>query len=202
MVEIEPFSERNERLGSQSGRQEQLASVLAAFETPRGMNAEGDLEALRLLVVDAIFDNDDYALRLAVDGLHRLLVIWMSANGAADIVEARGELRGIHNVASMALERMVPLAILAEVSPEGLPHEVLTYVAEHPGCSNTDLTIHTGRDKTQISRAGRRLWDAGLIRKRRTGSHNAWQITPRGVGALHAANTGRARPAGRQRSYS
>ncbi len=204
-LDLETFSERNKRLGSQSGRQEQIAYVLAGLERPTGDATdevlEGDLEALRLLLVDAVMDHDDYALRQAVDGLHRLLVIWAAARSEdTETIEARGELRGMHNLASMALERMVPLAILAEVSPDTLPHEILAYVADNPGCSNYDLALHTATGKTQISRAGRRLSDAGLVRKRRTGTRNAWQVTPRGIGALDAVNNGRPRPIRRQHS--
>lgn len=200
-MDTELFTERNERLGSRSGRQEQVALVLAELEAPRGADAEGDLEALRLLIVDAIMEHDDYTLRHGVEGLHRLLVLWAAA-GTRDpeISEAHGELRGLHNVASMALERMVPLAILAEISPDTLPHDVLSYIVDHPGCSNEDIGQELGTGKTQVSRAGRRLGDAGLARKRRTGSHNSWQATPRGVAALHVASTGWPRPAGRQRS--
>lgn len=202
-VDVETFVERNDRLGSRSGRQEQTALVLADLEVPRGADAEGDLEALRLLLVDAVMDHDDYALRLAVDGLHRLLVIWAAAGDRdPEVVESRGELRGLHNLASMALERMVPLAILAEIAPDTVAYEVLAYITENPGCSNHDLIHHTGTDKTQVSRAGRRLSDAGLVRKRRTGSRNSWQTTPRGVGALHAAHNGRPRPTGRRRSLA
>lgn len=200
-MDTETYAERNERLGSQSGRQEQLALVLAALEEPRGDAAEPDLEAARLLLVDAIMDHDDYALRLGVDGLHRLMLVWSSTGANEEpIVEARGELRGLHNVASMALERMVPLAILAEISPDTLPHRILSYVAENPGCSNDDLVHATDTDKTQVSRAGRRLAAAGLVRKQRTGTRNAWQLMPRGAGALHAVDHGATRPTGLQRA--
>jgi hypothetical protein len=107
---------------SESARQEQISLVLVALEQPRGRDAEPELEALRLLLVGAIVDQDDYALRLSVDGLHKLLVSWLAGHDAsAAVAETRGELRGLHNVASMALERMVPLAILAELSPHTLP---------------------------------------------------------------------------------
>lgn len=198
-MDVENVTERNERLGAHSRRQERMSALLAKFEEPAPL-AEGDLEAFRMLTVDALMDNDDYALRLAVDGLHRVLVIWTvsTEESDVDVVEDRGELRGIHNVASMALERMVPMGALAEIAPGTRPHEMLAYIVENAGCSNDDLVHHTGADKTQISRAGRRLHDLGLVRKRRTGTRNTWQATPRGVGALHATAARWPRPAGRQ----
>lgn len=199
-MDREDYFERNERLGSQSPRQTQISLVLSEFEELRGIDAEPDIEALRMLLVDGLMDHDDYALRLIVDGLHRLVINWASLHDVDEtVIENRGELKGLHNVASMALERMVPLAILAEVSHGGLQKQILSYVVENPGCSNEDLINETGSDKTQVSRAGRRLSDAGLVRKRRTGSRNAWAATPRGVGALHAADAGHPRSVGRQK---
>ncbi len=199
----ESFLERNERLGSRSGRQEQIAEVLAALEQCQDLEMEGDLEALRLFLVDAMMDHDDYALRHAVDGLHRLLATWAAVEAKdREILENHGEVRGLHNLASMALERMVPLAILAEIDPDTQAHEILAYVADNPGCSNLDVMQGTEIGKTQVSRVGRRLRDAGLIRKQRTGTRNAWQATPRGLGALHASASGGARPAGRQHSLA
>jgi predicted transcriptional regulator len=73
-------------------------------------------------------------------------------------------------------------------------------VAENPGCSNEELIHAAGTGKWQVSRVGRRLSDVGLVRKRRTGTRNRWQITPRGTGALHAVDSGAPRSAGRQRA--
>jgi hypothetical protein len=200
-MDRENYVERNERLGSQSQRQAQIGLMLSEFELPRGADAEPDIEALRMLLVDGLMDHDDYALRLIVDGLHRLITNWSLSRSADEaVIENRGELKGLHNVASMALERMVPLAILAEVSRGGLQNQILSHVVENPGCSNEDLINETGADKTQVSRAGRRLSDAGLVRKRRTGTRNAWVATPRGVGALHAAKVGHPRSIGRARA--
>jgi hypothetical protein len=202
-MEVEQVVERNERLGAKSQRQEQIAAVLAGLETLRGKEAEGTVEALRVLLVDAVMDQDDYALSHAVDGLHRVYIsLRGDRNADAEAAEMRGELRGLHNVASVALERMVPLRMLAEIAPDTLVHKVLAHVVEHPGCSNDDLVRQLETDKTQVSRAGRRLIDAGMARKRRMGSRNAWQPTPRGIRALSAVQAGWVRPAGRQRSHA
>lgn len=200
-MEYENFVDRNDRLGSRSPRQEQLALVLAALETPRGAESESDIEALRLLVVDATLEQDDYALNHAVEGIHRLLFMWARDDADAAVVEARGELRGLHNVASMVLDRIVPLAEFAAIAPETLAHDVLAHIVAHPGCSNDDIVLHLGKDRTQISRAGRRLAEAGLARKHRRGTKNVWRATPRGVGALNAAAAGWPRPVGRQHHH-
>lgn len=199
-LDLEPFPERNERLGRDNPRQSEIDSLLAAMEAEDVGNLEGTFEALTMLLCDAILDQDDYSLRLLMDGSHRLLAIWgaaLSAPGA--VAAAAGKLEGLHNVASMTLERIVPLAILAELEPDTLIHHMLEAIADEGGSSNDDLVATLGSDRTAVSRAGRRLHSAGLARKRRAGRRNSWEITPRGLAALGSVNAGgRSRPRRRQ----
>ncbi|HEX8086810.1 MAG TPA: hypothetical protein VF529_21160 [Solirubrobacteraceae bacterium] len=197
----ESYAERNLRLSTENQRVAALEEVLAALEAgPR--EPEPELESLRLLLVDALLDADDYALRYVVDALHRLHAVWGSRDAASGDAEDRGEVRGLHNVASMALERMVPTAVLAELAPESLMYRMLERVAEEPGCSNDDLMYAFDTDKTQVSRAGRRLTEAGLVRKRRLGRRNAWEPTPRGLLALGGVERSPSRPLPRRRQVA
>jgi hypothetical protein len=201
-LNLESFADRNERLGRGSPRQSELERAMAALERPVE-EAEGALEALRLLLVGAIQEEDDYSLQLAVDGLHRLYLIWSGAAESPALLEHRGELRGLHNVASMVLEGLVPLAILAELEPDSVAHQMLVYVAENNSCSNSDLADELEVDKSQISRAGARLHAAGLARARRAGRRNLWEITPRGAQTLSLLATGgKPTPRGRQLSLA
>jgi hypothetical protein len=195
-LDLESFVERNERLATANPRQTELERILVSLESPGGAEVWPVLEALRLLVSDAVLDHDDYSLRLAVDGLHRVRALWSAVpNEESATIENRGELRGILNLASMTLERIVPLAMLAELEPDGLLARMLTAIAEESGQSNQDLELVLGTDKTQVSRAGRRLHSAGLARKRKAGRRTSWEVTPRGLVALGTlASGGRARP--------
>jgi len=202
LANLESFSDRNERLGKGSPRQSELERVLAKLESASG-DIEGSLDALRMLLVGAIQEEDDYSLRLAVQGLHRL---YLSRGSASETLEARedlGELRGLHNVASMVLEGLVPLGILAELEPDSVPHQMLVAIADDRTKSNADLASDLGVDKSQVSRAGARLHAAGLARARRAGRKNLWEITPRGLQTLSLLATGgKPTPQGRQRSFA
>lgn len=183
--ELESFADRNERLAAGSPRQLALGRAISDLEEVR-RDIEGELDAVRVLVVSAMQEEDDYSLRLVVEGLHRVHAIWRSAgNEDPVIVEHRGEIRGLHNVASVGLERMVPLALLAELEPGSMGHQMLVLIAESPYVSNSDLVGELGTDKTQVSRVGTRLRAAGLARTRRAGRRNVWEITPRGAQTLN-----------------
>jgi DNA-binding transcriptional ArsR family regulator len=199
-LDLEGFAERNERLGRENPRQTAIESVLGSLESTGPAVAPGAFEGLTMVVSDAILDQDDYALRLMVDAGHRLAMIWRRAAHDGDEREALGQLTGLHNLASMALERIVPTAMLAELEPDTVPYRLLVLVADEQGCSNDQISIALGVDKTAVSRAGRRLAAAGLATKRRAGRRNAWEITPRGLSALGSIQSGgRMRPRRRQR---
>lgn len=199
-LDLENFNARNARLGTDNPRQTEIEAVLSDFEALDGGDTADAFEALTLLVTDAILDQDDYSLRLVMDGTHRVLAMRDVADQDVAAATAQGQLIGLHDVASMVLERIVPLAILAEIEPDTVAHRFLAAVADDPGCSNDDLAITLELDKTAVSRAGRRLHVAGLARKRRAGRRNAWEPTPRGLAALGAIQSGgRMRPRRRQK---
>jgi hypothetical protein len=188
--ELESFADRNDRLAADSPRQLALARAISDLEQVR-RNIEGDLDAVRVLVVSAMQEEDDYSLRLVVDGLHRVHAIWLSAGDSDPVtVEHRGEIRGLHNVASVGLERMVPLALLAELEPDSMGHRMLAVIADSPYVSNSDLVGELGADKTHVSKVGTRLRAAGLARNRRAGRRNVWEITPRGAQTLNLLAVG------------
>lgn len=199
---LESFSDRSERLGLGSPRQSELERVMSALETAPA-DPEGALEALRMLIVGAIQEEDDYSLQLAVEGLHRLYLKCRPGATTLEAREALGELRGLHNIASSALEGLVPLAILAELEPESVAHRMLVRIAETGVCTNADLVNELEVHKSQVSRAGTRLHAAGLARARRAGRSNLWEITPRGVQTLALLSIGgKPTPRGRHRSLA
>ena len=199
-LDLENFTARNDRLGSDNPRQTEIDAVLSDFETVGDNEVADAFEALTLLVTDAILDQDDYSIRLVMDGTHRLLAMREVVEGDTAAATTQGQLIGLHDVASMVLERIVPLAILAELEPDTVAHRFLAAVTDDPGCSNDDLAVTLEIDKTAVSRAGRRLHNAGLARKRRAGRRNAWEPTPRGLAALGAIQSGgRMRPRPRQK---
>lgn len=194
-LDLESFADRNERLGSENPRQTEIDAVLSAMETADPADAAGGLEALTMLVCDAILDQDDYSIRLMMDASHRVLAMWGVTPASTEAAIARGQLVGLHDVASMALERIVPLAILVEIEPETIAHRFLAALVDEPGASNDELAVTLDIGKTAVSRAGRRLHSAGLARKRRAGRRNSWEVTPRGLAALATLQTGgRMRP--------
>lgn len=199
-LDLENFKDRNERLGSDNPRQTEIDAVLSSMETIDAEGVAGAFEALTMLVCDAILDHDDYSMRLAMDGSHRLLTTWEVAPSKSAAAAARGQLIGLHDIASMALERIVPLTILVEIEPDTIAHRFLAAVADEPGCSNEDLVSMLDVHKSAVSRAGRRVHAAGLARKRHAGRRNAWELTPRGLAALGAIQAGgRMRPRRRQK---
>ncbi|WP_229459493.1 MarR family winged helix-turn-helix transcriptional regulator [Massilia cavernae] len=44
-----------------------------------------------------------------------------------------------------------------------MEHKVLGFFARHPGATQTDLGVHSGRDKAQLARLVRSLRDKGLL---------------------------------------
>lgn len=195
-ADMETFSDRRERLAS-SPRQRELDALITALRSSEA-NTERVLEATRLLVVGAILEDDAEALRLAAQALHKAYLSWNTEHGT-EKAEHRGEVRGLHNVASVVLERLLDPALLAELESGSVAHQMLSQMADKRGLSNDDLAGLLLVNKTQVSRAGARLQASGLATARRAGRRNAWDITPRGEEALNAvAAGGKPRPRRKQ----
>jgi DNA-binding MarR family transcriptional regulator len=66
---------------------------------------------------------------------------------------------------------------LGHVEPNSYSHQFLHEVESDPTRTNTAIAIELEIDDTAVSRVGRRLVEAGLVRKRRLGRTNQWLIT-------------------------
>ena len=102
-----------------------------------------------------------------------------------ELLEALAELRG----ASVALSWVGRLAAEVLVGAELVGAEtthgrMLTEIAARPGIGNNDLAGRLSTDKTQISRAGRKLLDSGLVAVSRSGPGNHWRVTGKGAALL------------------
>lgn len=62
-----------------------------------------------------------------------------------------------------------------------LPARLLLEIEAGVRGANTDLAERLGTDKTQLSRAGRRLRQLQLVEREREGRINRWKITPEGA---------------------
>jgi hypothetical protein len=183
----ESLSDRVDRL-SAGGRVREIDRLLTEVEAARGA-AEGDFNALSMLVVDAIRELDEFALELSLVRLQRLYGIW-DERSDSDAAEQQGRIRAMADVSSTALEQLVPLSALAGIEPGSRAHQFLSVLQERSGLSNAQLVEALGSDPADVSRIGRRLHDAGLARKRRYGRRNAWDITPRGLKAVGILDSG------------
>lgn len=68
-----------------------------------------------------------------------------------------------------------------QFEPGSLPARLLLEIEAGVRGANTDLAERLGTDKTQLSRAGRRLRQLRLAECEREGRINRWDITPAGA---------------------
>jgi hypothetical protein len=64
--------------------------------------------------------------------------------------------------------------------PESLPARLLAEIVRGARIGNGDLAELLGTDQWQLSRAGRRLRELGLVTRSRIGRVNAWDVTEAG----------------------
>jgi DNA-binding MarR family transcriptional regulator len=127
-----------------------------------------EVDALALELVDAILAGDTATLQAKL----------------AELRSARSEaVTGLISTAQWALERLP--------SSESVAHgtQAWHFLSElqHGSRGSSELRPILGVDETQVSRTGRRLLDAGLVTRRKTGRSVSWELTPRGQKALAAA---------------
>lgn len=184
MAAREDIQNREARLarGPRIAHLDRLLAVLEEQSEP----ADGTWNGLAMLLVDAGLEGDESALDFALDRLQRLAALSIREDGA----EVRGRLLGLTDVVQWALERVMPLAAVAELERSSHAHRMLRELAEEAGRSNRALAGALDVDETEVSRTGRQLAEAGLARKRKLGRTNEWSITPRGVQALEVLEGG------------
>jgi DNA-binding MarR family transcriptional regulator/AcrR family transcriptional regulator len=132
-------------------------------------------EAVVLGLVDALHAGDGATLSEALDALR-------DARAHADgRLELSGWLDAAIAFAYWGLER-VPSS--PGVGPGTQAHAFLRALDGSPQRGSAELRGILDVDETQVSRAGRRLLERGLVMRRKAGRQVFWQLTPRGREAL------------------
>ena len=88
----------------------------------------------------------------------------------ADVCRATRELDEFRGLAAPA----------SDLEPESLPARLLAEIGRGARVGNADLAVLLGTDDWQLSRAGRRLRELGLVTRARLGRVNVWDLTDAG----------------------
>ncbi len=136
------------------------------------------LEAVVLGLVDALLEGDDATLAAALDALR-------DARARADDPALVGALDAAIGFAHAGLDR---LPSRAAVAPGTQAHGFLRALAASAApVGSAELRRVLAVDETQVSRAGRRLLEQGLVTRGKVGRDVFWRLTPRGRRALDDA---------------
>ncbi len=173
-------------------RAAQLRTLLEGLAAADGDVPAARYQALTALVEDAKLASDEEALVVAQRSLQRLYARQLAIPAPAPHqLEQRGRVLYALDALAWVLQRLTPAAALERIEPGSLSHRFLEALAAHPGIYSGQVAdlLDNARDDV-ISRAGRRLEAAGLVRKQRLGRHKLWYLTPRGQEVLdHPAGT-------------
>ena len=134
-----------------------------------------EVDATALEIVDAIVAGDSAALRETLGELR-----------AARPKDRSGATAALVSTVQWALERL-PSPAESEVVAHGTLAWRFLSALRDGGQGSSELKVLLGVDETQVSRAGRRLLDAGLVTRRKLGRRVTWELSPRGRGSLEAA---------------
>jgi len=177
-------------------RGDALRSRLTRIEAG-GPPADAALDAVALAIVDAVLDDDEQTLREALPALRGARHALARAEGAdAGRQRATGALSALAGVVSWALERLPGAQTRDAVAPGTQGFAFLALLADGEPVASARVREALGVDETQVSRAGRRLLDAGLVARRKLGRTVSWELTPRGRRALQLAGHAATAPAG------
>jgi AcrR family transcriptional regulator len=155
---------------------------------------EARLDALALGLVDALLEADETTLRAALEALRAARGRALAAEPGPERERLLGWLAGMLAVAHWGLERLTPESTLAAVATGSQAHLFLQALERSPGVGSGELRQLLEKDETQVSRAGRRLLESGLVSRRKVGRHVFWELTPRGRRALAVAPAGSSAP--------
>ena len=100
-------------------------------------------------------------------------------------IEQRGRLLGMLDLVQWASRRAVP--VLDAPVAGSHARRMLEAIVATPGITGQALVARLGVDKSEVSRTGSRLLDAGLATRRRNSRHAHWTVTPRGRAALRTS---------------
>jgi hypothetical protein len=188
MAELEDLRTRSERLAA-GPRLAEIDRLTVALEQCLPDVPEGVFSALGMTLTDAILDWDEQALALLLDQLPRLAALARGLR-TTEATRVEGRLLGLIDTAQHGLQRALPGEFLGHVEPNSYSHRFLQQVESDPTRTNTAIAIELDIDDTAVSRVGRRLVAAGLVRKRKLGRTNQWLITPRGLQVLNILDAG------------
>lgn len=161
-------------LATVSPRTSALSDLLQEpFSSPKAPLDEGWLDAVAMLLVDAIADRDSATIGTAVTMLPRLQRVSQGPTGTAAFA--------LSAVARLAEERC-GLGAVHGLEADSHPARMLCVIVRSPGLSNDEISAALSTDSTEVSRSGARLRSDGLAFARKLGRRNAWEATPRGVG--------------------
>jgi hypothetical protein len=200
MAEVEDLQTRSARLAA-GPRLTELDRLTVSLEHDLPSPSEGDLAALSMLLLDAILDWDEAALELVLSHLPRLASL-AGRDGSREGIQVEGRLLALIEVAQRGIQRALPSEFLGHLEPGSNSHQFLKQIEREPMLTNVALGIELDVGETEVSRIGRRLIQAGLVRKRRLGRTNQWLITPRGLQVLSVLEKGGVdRPTREHRQY-
>jgi AcrR family transcriptional regulator/DNA-binding MarR family transcriptional regulator len=141
------------------------------------------MEAITLGLVDALLDRDGETLAAVLDALRDARA---RVDGDAELV---GRLDTAIAVAHWGLERVPSPAAIVQGTQA---HRFLSALEGAPHVGSGELRSLLEIDETQVSRAGRRLLDSGLVTRHKVGRQVFWKLTPRGRSAVAEAPARRA----------
>jgi DNA-binding MarR family transcriptional regulator len=134
-------------------------------------------EAVALGLVDALLEADEEALAAALPALRDA----RARDGDEGLL---GWLDAAIAFTHWGLERLSSPAGVAEGTQA---HDFLRALDGSAPLGSTEVRRLLEIDETQVSRAGRRLLERGLVTRRKIGREVFWQLTPRGRRALEEA---------------
>lgn len=144
----------------------------------------GSVRALAALTADAILERDPTAINVLREALRRVQGRWGLRVEVGTSEDVAVSVAGILRVVEAAAQRLTMPWLTSEFTPGSHAHRVLQEIARDRGVSNTELAEQLRLDETEVSRAGRRLREAGLVTRRRFGTINSWEVTSKGRSLL------------------
>jgi DNA-binding transcriptional ArsR family regulator len=158
------------RAAANAARRDEVARLLDRDACQPG--SEGWMSALARVATAAVYAGDEATLKAVRQRCLRAAAIASP--------EDRAVLAAFSLIGRWGVGVLVS-ATLPEVGPKSYAAEVLRFLVDFDGASNTDIEQKTGLpEKTEVSRQLGKLAEDGLVRKRRVGRTNAWSLTARG----------------------
>jgi DNA-binding MarR family transcriptional regulator len=151
--------------------------------------SDGSLSALAFALSGAASAGDIDVLEAALEQLRRLADTWRQRDDAASPGRSRqrGYLTGLMESAGWSIEHLLPDE--TEAALDAAASAFLEWLERHPGCSNKEIEAALGGDKAKVSRLGSDLVARGLVRRRRVGRENEWDLTAKGRRTLEGRTT-------------